>query len=92
MSKKNKVNPGQYTQAGRLSQDDAARALRDTAVTAGLRAKRQRPESGACRGAARTTQARRGGRYSAPFSQGPVIANEIPGAWRLANSHSPFGL
>ena len=30
MSKKNKVNPGQYTQAGRLSQDDAARELRHT--------------------------------------------------------------
>jgi hypothetical protein len=25
MSKRNKVNPGQYTQAGRLSADDAAR-------------------------------------------------------------------
>ena len=25
MSKQNKVNPGSYTQAGRLSQDDAAR-------------------------------------------------------------------
>lgn len=25
MSKQNKVNPGNYTQAGRLSQDDAAR-------------------------------------------------------------------
>lgn len=25
MSKDNKVNPGKYTQAGRLSQDDAAR-------------------------------------------------------------------
>ena len=25
MSKKNKVNPGQYTQAGRLAQDDVAR-------------------------------------------------------------------
>lgn len=25
MSKQNKVNPGKYTQAGRLSQDDAAR-------------------------------------------------------------------
>ena len=25
MSEKNKVNPGQYTQAGRLSPDDAAR-------------------------------------------------------------------
>jgi hypothetical protein len=25
MSKRNKVNPGQYTQAGRLSPDDAAR-------------------------------------------------------------------
>lgn len=30
MSKKNKVNPGQYTQAGRLSQDDAAREVRNT--------------------------------------------------------------
>ena len=30
MSKKNKVNPGQYTQAGRLSPDDAARELRKT--------------------------------------------------------------
>ena len=27
MSKQNKVNPGKYTQAGRLSQDDAAREL-----------------------------------------------------------------
>jgi hypothetical protein len=25
MSRQNKVNPGKYTQAGRLSQDDAAR-------------------------------------------------------------------
>jgi hypothetical protein len=30
MSKRNKVNPGQYTQAGRLSPDDAARELRTT--------------------------------------------------------------
>lgn len=30
MSKRNKVNPGQYTQAGRLSPDDAARELRKT--------------------------------------------------------------
>jgi hypothetical protein len=36
MSKKNKVNPGQYTQAGRLSPDDAARERRvqDSPVTA----------------------------------------------------------
>ena len=30
--------------------------------------------------------------YSAPSAQGPVIANEIPGPCRLANSHWPFGL
>ena len=28
MSKQNKVNPGNYTQAGRLSQDDAAREMK----------------------------------------------------------------
>ena len=28
MSRQNKVNPGTYTQRGRLSQDDAARELR----------------------------------------------------------------
>jgi len=28
MSKDNKVNPGSYTQAGRLSQDDAAREMK----------------------------------------------------------------
>ena len=28
MSKDNKVNPGKYTQAGRLSQDDAAREMK----------------------------------------------------------------
>ena len=28
MSKQNKVNPGKYTQAGRLSQDDAAREMK----------------------------------------------------------------
>lgn len=28
MSKQNKVNPGQYTQAGRLSPDDAAREMK----------------------------------------------------------------
>ena len=28
MSKENKVNPGSYTQAGRLSQDDAAREMK----------------------------------------------------------------
>ena len=31
MSKRNKVNPGQYTQAGRLSPDDAAREERKAA-------------------------------------------------------------
>ena len=37
MSKKNKVNPGQYTQAGRLSPDDAAREGRkqDVPVASG---------------------------------------------------------
>lgn len=29
MSRQNKVNPGQYTQRGRLTQDDAARELRN---------------------------------------------------------------
>ena len=33
MSKRNKVNPGQYTQAGRLSPDDAAREERKAAGT-----------------------------------------------------------
>jgi hypothetical protein len=28
MSKQNKVNPGQYTQAGRLSPDDTAREMK----------------------------------------------------------------
>ena len=28
MSRENKVNPGTYTQAGRLSQDDAAREMK----------------------------------------------------------------
>lgn len=28
MSKQNKVNPGSYTQAGRLSQDDVAREVK----------------------------------------------------------------
>jgi hypothetical protein len=28
MSKQNKVNPGSYTQAGRLSQDDVAREMK----------------------------------------------------------------
>ena len=37
MSRKNKVNPGQYTQAGRLSPDDAAREVRkqDMSVASG---------------------------------------------------------
>jgi len=32
MSRQNKVNPGMYTQRGRLSQDDAARELRKQSV------------------------------------------------------------
>lgn len=35
MSKRNKVNPGQYTQSGRLSPDDAAREQRRTAPPQG---------------------------------------------------------
>jgi hypothetical protein len=35
MSRPNKVNPGQYTQAGRLSPDDAARARRKQNVGSG---------------------------------------------------------
>ena len=34
MSRQNKVNPGMYTQRGRLSQDDAARELRKQSVIA----------------------------------------------------------
>lgn len=34
MSRVNKVNPGKYTQAGRLSQDDAARELKKQRETA----------------------------------------------------------
>ena len=34
MSRQNKVNPGMYTQRGRLSQDDAARELRKQSVMA----------------------------------------------------------
>jgi hypothetical protein len=51
MSKNNKVNPGQYTQAGRLSPDDAARERRGTAAPAaertgsGQKAVRTRPET-----------------------------------------------
>lgn len=36
MSKRNKVNPGQYTQAGRLSPDDAAREERKAAGSQGI--------------------------------------------------------
>ena len=32
MSRQNKVNPGMYTQRGRLTQDDAARELREAAL------------------------------------------------------------
>lgn len=34
MSRQNKVNPGNYTQAGRLSQDDAAREMKKQRETA----------------------------------------------------------
>ena len=34
MSRQNKVNPGMYTQRGRLTQDDAARELRKQSATA----------------------------------------------------------
>jgi hypothetical protein len=44
MSKKNKVNPGQYTQAGRLSPDDAARELRKT-QSAATSAPKERDQS-----------------------------------------------
>jgi len=37
MSKDNKVNPGKYTQAGRLSQDDAAREMKKQRETASPR-------------------------------------------------------
>ena len=37
MSKQNKVNPGQYTQAGRLSADDAARERGKQDVPASIR-------------------------------------------------------
>ncbi len=37
MSKHNKVNPGQYTQAGRLSIDDAARERRNDVPVASER-------------------------------------------------------
>ena len=37
MSKQNKVNPGMYTQAGRLSPDDAARERQHQIQTASTR-------------------------------------------------------
>lgn len=37
MSKQNKVNPGNYTQAGRLSQDDAAREMKKQRENASAR-------------------------------------------------------
>lgn len=47
MSKENKVNPGQYTQAGRLTPDDTAREM-----------KKQRPPSHAERPDATARQAK----------------------------------
>jgi hypothetical protein len=37
MSKQNKVNPGNYTQAGRLSQDDTAREMKKQRENASTR-------------------------------------------------------
>ncbi len=40
MSRENKVNPGMYTQRGRLTQDDAARELRKQSAAGDRTAKR----------------------------------------------------
>lgn len=45
MSKQNKVNPGKYTQAGRLSQDDAARERMKQVDNASTRRLEGRPLS-----------------------------------------------
>lgn len=45
MSKHNKVNPGMYTQAGRLSPDDAARERMKQVDTASTRRLEGRPHS-----------------------------------------------
>ena len=45
MSKHNKVNPGMYTQEGRLSQDDAARERMKQVDTASTRRLEGRPHS-----------------------------------------------
>jgi hypothetical protein len=45
MSKQNKVNPGKYTQAGRLSPDDAARERMKQVETASTRRLEGRPHS-----------------------------------------------
>ena len=45
MSKHNKVNPGTYTQAGRLSPDDAARELMKQVDTGSTRQLEGRPHS-----------------------------------------------
>ena len=45
MSKHNKVNPGTYTQAGRLSPDDAARERMKHVDTASTRRVEGRPHS-----------------------------------------------
>lgn len=45
MSKQNKVNPGMYTQAGRLSPDDAARERMKQVDNASTRRMEGRPHS-----------------------------------------------
>jgi len=45
MSRQNKVNPGMYTQAGRLSPDDAARERMKQVETASTRQLEGRPHS-----------------------------------------------
>ena len=45
MSKQNKVNPGMYTQAGRLAPDDAARERLKQVETASTRQLEGRPHS-----------------------------------------------
>ncbi len=68
MSKNNKVNPGQYTQAGRLSPDDAARERQAAAAVgssrsgSGQKATRTRPakkqaDSGRASGASKASVA-----------------------------------
>jgi len=61
MSRQNKVNPGMYTQRGRLTQDDAARELRKQSVIGSPRTwqpvnTRTRPRLGPAGDAARDTE------------------------------------